>query len=118
MKPRTLLSLVVAFSFACLAGAVSSAIAQQAPVVPPAPPELRHRANNIVVRISEAGVPSINDQPVPWDRFAAELRAIFEQRPEKVLFIQATPQNKVEDIRRVAAVAKKQGIVLYALSGN
>jgi biopolymer transport protein ExbD len=118
MKTRILVGLVVAFGLGCVTGGVSSANAQQTPIVPPAPPELRHRANNIVVRLSEAGLPSINDQPVPWDRFAAELETIFGHRPEKILFIQATPRNRAEDIRRLAAVAKKQGIVLYALTDS
>lgn len=115
MKRRTLASVVFVLNMACLVTGASSAVAQSAPIVPPAPVELQNRATNIVVRLSSEGIPSINNQTVPWERLASELKAIFAQRPEKILFIQTTQQNRIEDIRRIMAVAKKHGIVLYAL---
>ncbi len=113
MKQRTGVS--AALCAFLLAVGYAEAAAQQVPIVPPAPAEFQNRHNNIVVRLSETGTPSINDQPVPWDRLETELKAIFGQRPEKVLFIETAPTNRIEDVRRVLAAARKQGIRLYAL---
>ena len=108
---------IVLGTLASLLG-LDPATGQQGALVPPAPTELLNRRTNIVLRLSDAGSPSINDQPVAWKRLNAELGAIFEQRPEKILFIATHAENRVEDIRRVLAVAKKHGIKVYALLGR
>ena len=92
-------------------------LAQQGVVVPPAPKELQNRPTNIVLRLSDDGAPSINNQRIEWARLNAELSAIFDRRPEKILFIETTPRNRAADVRRVVAVARKRGIKVYALFG-
>jgi biopolymer transport protein ExbD len=117
MKRGALAALNMVFCASGL-GITGPAAAEQPPLVPPAPAAFQHRASNIVVRLSDSGVPSINDQMIPWARLASELKAIFLRRPEKVLFLQTAPQNRVEDVRRLVSMAKKQGVSVYAQFGN
>ena len=117
MHRSTITGAAIVLIMVCV-GNASSAGAQGGPIVPQAPAELQHRPTNIVIRLSDAGIPSINNQTVPWARLSTELKAVFAKRPEKILFLQTTPQNRVEDVRRIVALTKKQGILLYALLGS
>ncbi|NOT06811.1 MAG: hypothetical protein HOP28_01260 [Gemmatimonadales bacterium] len=90
-------------------------IAQQVPGLAIAPRELQGRPTNIVLRLSESGVLSINHQVVPWAQLKAQLKAIYSERPEKILFLETNPKNKVEEVRRAVEVAKGEGLKVYAL---
>jgi biopolymer transport protein ExbD len=108
-----------AFPLLILATAIAgTASTQQGPVVPLAPKELQNRPTNIVLRLSENGTPAINNQTVEWSRLGTELHAIFGLRQEKVLFIVTSPRDKVNDIRLVVAIAKKQGVRVFALPSD
>ncbi len=115
MTPRSGVALPLLVLAATLGGTAS---AQQGPLLPPAPKELQNRPTNIVLRLSEVGTPAINHQPVEWARLAEELRAIFGRRPEKVLFMATSPRDRAEDVRRVVAIAKKQGVQVFALPSD
>lgn len=112
MTPRSHFALPLLILATAVAGTASS---QQGPVVPLAPKELQNRPTNIVLRLSENATPAINHQSVEWSRLGVELHAIFGLRPEKVLFIVISPRDNVNDIRRVVAIAKKQGVQVFAL---
>ena len=114
MKPRTSVAL---FSCLGLLVGVGPTAAQQVPRLPAAPKPLQDRPTNIVLRLSEGGTPSINSQPVEWTRLNAELGAIYDKRPEKVLFVELTPRTRTEHIRRVVALAKRHGIRVYGYPG-
>jgi biopolymer transport protein ExbD len=99
-------------------GLGGTASARQDPVLPLAPKELRNRPTNIVLRLSENGTPAINHQTVEWSRLGVELQAIYGRRPEKLLFMVTSPRDKVTDIRRVVAIARRHGVQVFALPSS
>ena len=107
-------------SMILILGAVvgSTTAAQQAPTLPMAPKELQNRPTNIILRLAKDGTPAINNQTVEWARLGVELQAIFGRRPEKILFMTTSAGDKVQDVRRVVALAKKQGVQVFALPRN
>jgi len=96
----------------------STATAQEAPTLPMAPKELQNRPTNIILRLAKDGTPAINNQTVEWARLGVELQAIFGRRPEKILFMTTSASESVQDVRRVVAIAKKQGVQVFALPGK
>ena len=100
------------------AAAGGTAAAQQVPTLPMAPKELQDRPTNIILRLAKDGTPAINDQRVEWARLGMELQAIFGRRPEKILFMTTSPEDDVKDVRRVVAIAQKQGVHVFALPRN
>ena len=90
---------------------------QQAPLLPPAPKELANRPTNIVLWLAKDGTPTINNQSITWARLPAELHAIFGQRPEKILFMKTSAQDRAADVRHVVAIARKQGVRVFGLPG-
>lgn len=72
-------------------------------------------APSIVLELDAAGQYSINRSPVPNDRLAARLHAIYDARPEKVLFVKGN--GKVRYARVIAAmdVARGAGVKVLGI---
>lgn len=100
---------------AILAGAYPVVPYQQSAQVPMAPPELQHRPTNIVLALDSLGAPWINHQAVPWDQLDRQLQAIYSRRPEKILFLKASPQHPVRSVERLLEMTKRRGITLYRI---
>ncbi len=81
-------------------------------VPPPAQPtnEKQEPSNQIVLELPDNGNYSINGQPVPKSQLDAQLHAIFDPRPAKLLFIKPGPNRVYKDVIDAMDVARGAGI--------
>jgi biopolymer transport protein TolR len=71
-------------------------------------------APQIVLEIAADGSCSINRQPVPAGRLRERLRAIYDARPDKVLFVQASGELPYQDVIHAFDVARGAGVQVLA----
>ena len=72
------------------------------------PPKEGRRS--IVLELDAAGDYAINGSPVPHDELAAHLHAIYDERPEKVLFVKGSGKLRYGDIVAAMDVARGAGV--------
>ena len=86
----------------------------QSGVLPAPPAEVLISPTRIVLQLPERGGIAINHQPIHPRTLEAELRAIFTQRPSKVLLVDAHPSRSRAEIEQILRIAESQGIRVYA----
>jgi biopolymer transport protein ExbD len=99
---------------ALLAVALADRVEGQNALLPTPPAEVLTSPTRIVLQLPESGGLAINHQPIQPQTLEAELRAIFAQRPSKVLLVDAHPSRSRTEIEQVLRVAESQGIRVYA----
>ena len=70
---------------------------------------------SIVLEIDAAGRYAINGGAVPHDGLAARLHAIYDARPEKVLFVKGNGKLKYGDIIAAMDVARGAGVKVLGI---
>jgi biopolymer transport protein ExbD len=73
---------------------------------------------SIVLEIDAAGAYAINGSSVPHDELAARLRAIYDQRPERVLFVKANGKMRYGDVVAAMDVARGAGVKVLGIEGG
>ena len=81
------------------------------------PPEQRQQqsddqtpSNNIVIDLKQDGTIEINGQPATMAGLDARFHAIYDVRPQKILFIKSAPNRKYNDIIEVMDSARGAGV--------
>ncbi|HET8649894.1 MAG TPA: biopolymer transporter ExbD [Gemmatimonadales bacterium] len=79
------------------------------------PPEEKAQAtvkqsNQIVLQLNADGSYAINAQPVPKGQLDTQLKAIFDPRPAKLLFIKSAPNRLYQDVIDAMDVARGVGV--------
>jgi len=69
-------------------------------------------ANNtqIVLEVLPSGEYSINKEAVTKGRLPARLRELYDQRPEKIIFVKGDPKVKYQDVIFAMDVARGAGV--------
>ena len=67
-------------------------------------------APSIVLEIDARGAYSINRSVVPGDQLGAHLHAIYDARPDKVLFVKGDPKVKYWRVMAAMDVARGAGV--------
>jgi biopolymer transport protein TolR len=70
---------------------------------------------SIVLELDGAGHYSINRSPVPHDQLAVRLHAIYDSRPEKVLFVKGDAKVKYAQVVDAMDVARGAGVTVLGL---
>src|SRR5262245_63792339 len=86
--------------------------------IPPAPHDRllqQEPSTRIVLTFSARKEPVINGQPIPWNRLDREIRAIYDLRPRKLLYVQADSSSTQKLLDRVIQAAKKRGVSVEVL---
>ena len=65
---------------------------------------------SIVLELDAAGRYSINRSPVPHDQLAAQLHAIYDRRPDKVLFVKGDGKVRYAQVVDAMDVARGAGV--------
>jgi biopolymer transport protein ExbD len=88
---------------------------RQLPVI--LPPDTRggHPAPQLVLEITPSNDYLLNGQPIPHDALASVLRATFDRRPARVIFIRPAPERSYQDFISAADVARGAGASIVAL---
>lgn len=104
-----------ALAFLTLTIGASAASAQAVTRPTFTPPQFQQPSTRIVARISATGSLTINNQAIAWGRLAAELHAIYDKRPVKLLFLEPHPDAVINDVLRLIDVAKQEGVTVYTV---
>lgn len=64
----------------------------------------------IVLELLADGGYAINSQPYPKDQLDAQLHAIYDPRPAKLMFIKAAPNRLYQDVIEAMDIARGAGV--------
>ena len=84
----------------------------------PNPAPIAHGPSSIVLEIAANGDYSINKSSVAHDALAAQIHAIFDTRPEKILFVKGDGHLRYADVVEAMDVARGAGIKVLGLPGR
>jgi biopolymer transport protein ExbD len=70
----------------------------------------------IVLSLHADGSMDINTQPVTRPELNARLRAIYDVRPDKLIFIKADNQRKYQEVIELIDVARGAGVKVFGLA--
>jgi len=73
-------------------------------------------SNQIVLELADDGGYAINSQPVPKDQLDAQIHAVFDNRPAKLLFIKAGPNRIYQDVINAMDVARGAGVQIIGFT--
>ena len=73
-------------------------------------------ANQIVLEMPDNGSYAINGQPVPKDQLDAQLHAIYDPRPAKLLFVKAGQNRIFQDVVEAMDVARGAGVQIIGFT--
>lgn len=83
--------------------------------VPSAEPSTESSAPPIVLSIAPGPTYSVNAQPIPRDELIPRLAAIYDDRPDKVLFIDAARAVPYRDVFWVYGAVRSAGVRVTAI---
>ena len=69
----------------------------------------------IVLEVRADGSFAINGQPVPGDRLEAALRAIYDQRTSRLLFVKAAPNRQYQEVVTAMDRARGAGVEVIGM---
>jgi biopolymer transport protein TolR len=72
--------------------------------------QLNVKSDQIVLELLENGGYAINTKPVSKPGLDAELHAIYDQRPAKLMFVKAAPQRRYQDVVEAMDIARGAGV--------
>jgi len=88
-----------------------SRMAMDVQVPPPDTPNTSQQPSfQIVLELLDDGTYAINTQPYPKDQLDAQLHAIYDQRPAKLMFIKAGPNRLYQDVVEAMDIARGAGV--------
>jgi biopolymer transport protein TolR len=86
-------------------------------VPPPNSTQQSTAANNqIVLELANDGSYAINSQPVPKGQLDAQIHAVFDNRPAKLLFIKAGVNRIYQDVVDAMDVARGAGVQIIGFT--
>jgi biopolymer transport protein TolR len=93
---------------------ISQPLARQVLEVQVPPPETAAASNapstQIVLELTVDGGYAINTQPVPKSQLDAQIHAIFDNRPAKLLFLKSAPDRIFQEVVEAMDIARGAGI--------
>jgi biopolymer transport protein TolR len=69
----------------------------------------------IVLEVAPGGRYAINRRPVPSDRLARELRAIYQGRPDKTLIVRGSRTARYQEVVTAVDVARGAGVTVIGV---
>ena len=102
--------LVLLIIFMAVLPSMRKAIDIQLPDPNPTVAPANSKSDQIVLEISPGGKYAINTEVVPRDRLATRIKEIYDNRPEKIIFIKGVPGVKYGDIIDAMDVSRGAGV--------
>jgi biopolymer transport protein ExbD len=88
-----------------------SRMAMDIQVPPPDTPQTNTPPpSQIVLELRDDGSYAINSQPYPLDQLDAQLHAIYDARPAKLMFVKAGPNRIYQDVIQAMDIARGAGV--------
>ena len=66
--------------------------------------------SQIVLEVLPGGQYTVNKQPVQAAALAQRLKEIYDQRPDKIIFVKGDPQVKYQDVIKAMDIARGSGV--------
>jgi len=82
----------------------------QIPADEKAKKEQQAKSDQIVLELMDNGAYAINTKPVSRASLDAELHAVYDQRPAKLMFIKAGATRKYQDVVEAMDIARGAGV--------
>jgi biopolymer transport protein TolR len=102
--------LVLLIIFMAALPSMRKAIDIQLPDPNPAVQPANANSNQIVLEVLTDGSYSINTKHVSHDELSTELHKVYDQRPEKIIFVKGDPKVKFGDVISAMDVARGAGV--------
>ena len=102
--------LVLLIIFMVIQPLLRKAIDLQLPDPTVEPPKNQKTPDQIVLEVLPGGQFAVNKQPYTKDQLAAGLKAIYDPRPEKIMFVKGDPTVKYQDVIWAMDVARGAGV--------
>lgn len=107
--------LVLLIIFMAALPTMRKAIDVQLPDPNPTVQPANAKSDQIVLEVNPGGNFFINSQPVDSANLGTKLKAIYDGRPDKVLFVKGNPDSKYGDIIMAMDVARGSGILIIGV---
>jgi biopolymer transport protein ExbD len=82
-------------------------------------PQDKQRATSeqvpIVLEVGPGGRYRVNTRPVPGDHLANELRAIYQNRPDKTLIVRGDRTARYQEVVTAVDVAREAGVTVVGI---
>lgn len=110
--------LVLLIIFMILVPMSRKAIDLQLPDPTPAPATPNANPDQIVLEVQKDGSYLINKQPVAAgpEGLAQKIHQVFDQRPEKIIFIKADPTVKYQQVIQAMDIARGNGVKVIGMT--
>jgi len=102
--------LVLLIIFMAVLPSMRKAIDIQLPDPNPTVQPANQKNDQIVLEVSPGGKYAINTEAVTRDRLPTRLHEIYDQRPDKIIFVKGVPGDKYADIIDAMDVARGAGV--------
>ena len=74
-----------------------------------------NNSNQIVLEVNEGGKYFINTKEVNHDQLYQELKGIYDQRPEKIIFVKGAPKAKYSAIIDAMDISRGAGVKVIGI---
>jgi biopolymer transport protein TolR len=102
--------LVLLIIFMAALPSMRKAIDIQLPDPNPQSVPANQNSNQIVLEVLPGGVYAINTEKVDKVRLGPRLKEIYDQRPEKIIFIKGDPSVKYQEVIEAMDIARGSGV--------
>jgi biopolymer transport protein ExbD len=107
--------LVLLIIFMAVLPSMRKAIDLQLPDPNPTVAPANSKSDQIVLEITPGGKYAINTEVVPRDRLASRIKEIYDNRPEKIIFVKGVPGVKYGDIIEAMDIARGSGVKIIGV---
>ncbi len=116
VTPMIDVMLVLLIIFMMLVPMLRKAIDLQLPDPTPTQVPASAASNQIVLEVLPGGQFSINKEPVTKDRLGKRLHEIYDNRPEKIIFVKGDPKVKYQDVIFAMDQARAAGVKVIGVT--
>jgi biopolymer transport protein ExbD len=108
--------LVLLIIFIMAVPMMRKAIDLQLPDPTPQPTQTNVQPDQIVLQVLPGGAYKINSEAVTKDNLSTRLKAVYEGRPDKIIFVKGDPAVKYSDVISAMDAARGSGVKVIAMT--
>ncbi|MCW5825520.1 MAG: biopolymer transporter ExbD [Gemmatimonadaceae bacterium] len=113
--PMIDIMLVLLIIFMIMQPMMRKAVDLQLPDPTPAVVTANQASDQIVLEILADGSFAINREPLTLDRLGARLTEVYENRPDKIIFVKGDPAVKYQDVIHAMDIARGAGVKVIGI---